>query len=363
MSDPSALVPGKIDALSKPQGFQFVSITELSAEQKQVLKDTVAQGTTDTELIYFLNVALSQDLDPFRKEVWCIKYGGKLTIQTGRDGVLKVAKRDPTFDRIQSAEVREGDDFRIDLISGQVEHRATTKRGDVILGAYAIITRKDGVKLTKYVTFSEYVDHSSSTWKDYPTAMICKAAESVLCKQFANVTGIVAEETMRKDGSVIDSSPTATENRNTIAADLVAKIEACATQEEFTALRDTIAGAAGKLFGPEKEQVYAAAKKKKAELEAVPVEPTPVPDTEPVAPEIAPESHADRTAMPQDEYQELLESLKAHDTLDGLKDLWTDVIVPKPKTAQQHADLEDAYQRAVDALDTKPAPKPKKKAA
>src|SRR5439155_5359601 len=118
MSDTS-LIPGQMDALSKPMGFQFVSLKELSDEQKQVLKDTVAQGTTDTQLTYFLNVALSQDLDPFRKEVWCILYQGKLTIQTGRDGLLKVAKRDLTFDRIQSAGVREGDTFAMDPISGE----------------------------------------------------------------------------------------------------------------------------------------------------------------------------------------------------------------------------------------------------
>src|SRR3954447_26138105 len=94
-------------------GFRFVSIEELTKEQKDVLKDTVAKGTTDTELAYFMNVAFAQDLDPFRKEVWCIKRAKKqkvgdrweykrksdgsidysdadLVIMTGRDGFLKM---------------------------------------------------------------------------------------------------------------------------------------------------------------------------------------------------------------------------------------------------------------------------------
>src|SRR4051794_34466263 len=87
-------------------GFRFVSIEELTKEQKDVLKDTVAKGTTDTQLAYFLNVAFAQELDPFRKEVWCVTYGSSLMIQTSRDGFLKIAKRDLTFDRLQSAEVR-----------------------------------------------------------------------------------------------------------------------------------------------------------------------------------------------------------------------------------------------------------------
>src|SRR4051794_11055330 len=64
-------------ALDKQLGQRFISIQELPEEQKQVLKSTVAKETTDTELAYFLNVAFSQELDPFRKEVWCIKRAKK----------------------------------------------------------------------------------------------------------------------------------------------------------------------------------------------------------------------------------------------------------------------------------------------
>lgn len=270
----SDLALRKNDPISRQLGFSFVSVTELSDEQKRVLKDTVAKNTTDTELAYFLNVALAQELDPFRKEVWCIKYGTNLMIQTSRDGLLKVAKRDPQFDRIQSAEVRDGDFFAMDPINGKIEHRLNTKRGD-ILGAYAIITRRDGAKLAKYVTFSEYVDHSSSIWKDYPSAMICKCAESVLCKQFANVTGIMAEEMIRKDGSVIDSSPTTQDEQSSLKEELLTAIGLCKTIEEFHELRESLAGKVGRLFETEREEVYAAAREKKALLVATTVEKQP----------------------------------------------------------------------------------------
>ena len=49
--------------------------------------------------------------------MWCILYGNKLTVQTGRDGFLKVAKRDTTFDYIQSSDVREGD-AELDVVFG-----------------------------------------------------------------------------------------------------------------------------------------------------------------------------------------------------------------------------------------------------
>ncbi len=384
MSDIS-LTP--LDPLSKPMGFKFVSLGELSDEQKQVLKDTVAQGTTDTQLTYFLNVALSQDLDPFKKEVWCILYNGKLTIQTGRDGLLKIAKRDPTFDRIQSAEVREGDDFRMDAITGQIEHRLTTKRG-AILGAWAMITRKDGVKLTKYVTFSEYYDGSSPVWKEYPTPLICKCAESVLCKQFANVTGIVAEETIRRDGVVIDSSPTAQAQQSSLKDDLVRQIEACTTLEEFAKLRDTIAGSVGKLFGPEKDAVYAAAKAKKAELESLDPSTRPnmsgkvvnhqdgdptnsevsnleIVDGPPPAPAEPPQSLRSMftkpvEAMPDDEFATWLESIKAQETAQGVDDVLK-AASEKPLSEPQRAQLAEAAEAAKEAL--QPKKSAKKKAA
>src|SRR4051812_39146158 len=74
MSDQSLTT---LDPLSKPMGFKFISLGELSKEEIDVLKSSVAKGTTDTELTYFLQVAFAQELDPFRKEVWCIKRAKK----------------------------------------------------------------------------------------------------------------------------------------------------------------------------------------------------------------------------------------------------------------------------------------------
>lgn len=328
-------------AIDKQLGFKFVSITELPEEQKQVLKDTVAKGTTDTELTYFLNVAFAQELDPFRKEVWCVKYGNNLMIQTARDGFLKIAKRDPTFDRIQSAEVRQGDLFRMDPISGEIEHRIEAQRGDIV-GAYAVITRKDGTRLSKYVTFSEYNDSSSNIWKDYPSAMICKCAESVLCKQFANVTGIVAEETIRRDGSAIDSSPAAQEKQLSLKADLLQKIAACKTLEQFNALKQTMPGVIGKLFGAEKDEVFAAAKKKGEELAGV-QDAVIVEEKKPEEP------------ITDDEAQEFLEGLRAQETLEGLDTLW-EVVRKRKTTIDQYKTLQDAYGEARAEL-TQPSPK------
>ncbi|WP_158264845.1 RecT family recombinase [Blastopirellula marina] len=253
-------------ALDQALGFRTVSIAELNDEQKKVLKETVAKDASDTELAYFLNVSLAHNLNPFNKEVWFIKYGGKVTIQTGRDGFLQIAKRDPTFDRITSAEVRAKDHFVFDPVSGDIEHRinAANDRGDII-GAYAIITRKDGVKIAKYVTWSEY-NGTSEIWKKNKSAMICKCAESILCKQFANVTGIQSSEAMPTEGMAVDNSPEAAEASADLKQHLIDQIEACNTIEEVDAFAQTAAVKAGQLFSGEADEVKAAAAKKRQEL-------------------------------------------------------------------------------------------------
>lgn len=369
MSESTAL--SAADPISKQLGFKFVSITELSDEQKKVLKDTVAKGTTDTELAYFLNVSLAQDLDPFRKECWCIVYGiddkRRLTVQTGRDGFLKIAKRDPTFDRIQSSEVRDGDDFRMDPITGEIEHRFTAKRG-AILGAYAVITRKDGTRLAKYVSITEYKG-GSDIWSKYTSAMLTKVAESMLCKQFANITGISAEESMPDHGISANGSPAAQEQQSTLKDRLIAQIQACTTTERFDALRKELAGVVGKLFGPEKDAVFEAAKRKKDELNAIIIEPIHEPETatipptpedpkltingKPIKRTKKPKAEDAIDATPQhpielstDEMAELMEAIKLHDTSEGLDDLWNAVISTKPKSLEQQAALEAAYQQA-----------------
>lgn len=368
-----------LDPLSKPMGFRFVSLDELTAEQKQVLKDSVAKDTTDTELTYFLNVALAQGLDPFRKEVWCIKFANRLTVQTGRDGFLKISKRDPSFDRIQSSEVRECDVFRMDPISGEIEHRIEAKRGQ-ILGAWAMITRKDGTRLTKYVTFSEYNDTTSNIWRDYPSAMICKVAESVLCKQFANVTGIVAEETMRKDGAIIDSSPAAQEQQSSLKDRLIQQIEACRTPKEFSALKDVIAGSVGKLFGPEKDAVFTAAKAKKAELEALDVRPDMTDkvidhkDGDPTNNEVSnlkvetASSTPDVTVkveteplyhMEDADFEEWLEGVRKQETVEGIDDIFAQ-LKEKALSFEQRAALDTLCETCRKQLEK---PKTKKKAA
>jgi len=76
----------------------------LDAEKVRVVKDVVAQGTTDVELAFFIEVCRRTGLDPFSRQIYCTKRGAdddegkKLTIQTGIDGFRALAERTGKYD-------------------------------------------------------------------------------------------------------------------------------------------------------------------------------------------------------------------------------------------------------------------------
>ncbi len=71
----------------------IVEMVKYSAEQMDVIKSQIAKGLSDTELQYFLAFCGNKRLDPFTKQVYAIKRGGSMTIQTGIDGFRSIANR------------------------------------------------------------------------------------------------------------------------------------------------------------------------------------------------------------------------------------------------------------------------------
>ncbi|GMA50170.1 hypothetical protein GCM10025857_15270 [Alicyclobacillus contaminans] len=182
-------------------------LESFTQEQIEVIKRTVAKGVTDAELSMFLTLCGRYKLDPFLKEIWCIKRQKKdsngkyvddpnapAVIMTSRDGYLKVAQRDPDFDGLKSFVVREGDEFSIDAETDKVSHKFGTKRGKII-GAWAACYHKRRRPAVVFVDFDEY-NAGSNTWKQYPSAMIQKVAESMALKRQFGISGLTTQEEM-----------------------------------------------------------------------------------------------------------------------------------------------------------------------
>lgn len=199
MAEEKAIVQVNAKKISEMTGY--------SPENIAIIKNTVAKGTSDTELAYFLTFCNSIDLNPFRREVWCYKDNtGNLVMFAGRDGFLTIGQRDTRWTGMLSAYVCENDEFELDMVAGEVKHKIKAKDRGKLLGAYAIIKPK-GLEYPT-IAWADFAIYDRSninakSWKSNPDAMIQKVAEAHALKKAFGISGLqVAEDyqIIRQDG-------------------------------------------------------------------------------------------------------------------------------------------------------------------
>jgi hypothetical protein len=173
-------------------------IDEIEPRSLELIKSQVAKDCTDGEVGYFLELAAHYDLDPFAKEIWCVKNRGRLLIMVGRDGLRKVAQRQGL--RIDGDVVREHDDFGVGRNEhGRIVHHDYGKLADrgQIVGAWCEVTDMDGgSRGFFYAPLSEYKPiptNEHSPWAKQTSVMILAAAERQALRQSTPLAGILAE--------------------------------------------------------------------------------------------------------------------------------------------------------------------------
>ena len=199
--------------MSKLSLYEKVSeMTNFSPNEIAVIQQNVAKGTSATELAYFLNVCKTMKMNPFNKEVWCYKDGkGNLLIFAGRDGFLSKAQQNPLFNGIRSCEVRENDEWSIDIANNKIKHiisKSLKERGSII-GAYCLVFRKNGEPTIEFSDFLTY-NKGYSAWKSHPAEMIKKVAESHALKKAFGISGIQSEYDFNVQNNI--ATPLQTEN-------------------------------------------------------------------------------------------------------------------------------------------------------
>jgi phage recombination protein Bet len=170
-------------------------------EQIELIEKTCIPKEAEPEhkdlLLYY---AQKYGLDPLTKEIVLdirtTKHGDKKpVIITTRDGYLKVAMQDPSYNGVNGGVVKEGDTFEIDPIKGVLRHCFGEKRGKIVAG-WAVAKAKDRDPIMFVADFVEYfqANASSHVWKGYPSVMIQKVAEIGAMKRQFNITGMVGAE-------------------------------------------------------------------------------------------------------------------------------------------------------------------------
>ena len=176
--------------------------------QIELIKRTVAKGSTDDEFNLFMYQAKTYQLDPMVKEIWFIKYNEKAVpiIMTSRDGYLSIANRNEHYEGLTSDVVHENDEF--EKIADGVKHKYGCKDRGKIIGAYALGYRDDR-KYPVYVFahYNEYFKKNSSIWTQYGSAMILKVAEAMMLKRLFSISGLVTKEEIATEKDEVDITP------------------------------------------------------------------------------------------------------------------------------------------------------------
>jgi len=137
-----------------------------------------APKLTDSEFDFFIGIGKATGLNPFLRELWCIKYDSKMPAQIfiGRDGYRKSAQKHNDYDYHQVDSVYSNDLFKVK--NGEVDHEyQLTDRGH-LLGAYCLVKKHSSSRpVYTFVELKEY-DTNKSNWAKMKATMIKKVAEA-----------------------------------------------------------------------------------------------------------------------------------------------------------------------------------------
>jgi phage recombination protein Bet len=176
------------------------SLALWTPEQTQLISTTIAPGCSGDELRLFAYACQRTGLDPFSKQIYAIKRGGKMTIQAGIDGLRSIAERTGQLDGSETLWC--GDDGQwTDVWLGSKPPAA----------AKTTIWRKGaGHPFTGVARFADY-NAGQGLWTKMGATMIAKCSEALaLRKAFpADLSGVYSSDEMEQavESVTVTSTP------------------------------------------------------------------------------------------------------------------------------------------------------------
>jgi phage recombination protein Bet len=165
------------------------SITLWTPEQTQLISSTIAPGCSNDELRLFAYACQRTGLDPFSRQIYAIKRGGKMTIQAGIDGLRSIAERTGQLDGSETFWCGEDGQWADVWLGSKPPAAAKT-----------IIHRKGSNH--PFVGVARFADYNAGQglWSKMPAAMIAKCSEALaLRKAFpADLSGVYSTDEMEQ---------------------------------------------------------------------------------------------------------------------------------------------------------------------
>lgn len=174
---------------------------DFSDDQINLIKNQVAKGASDNELKLFLYQCKRTGLDPLTRQIYFMKRGDKMTIQTSIDGFRVIAERsgdyagqdEPEFVRengsLQCAKVR------VYRFRGETRYCAAV--GVAYMGEYRPQTGQDFM------------------WKKMPHTMLAKVAEALALRKAypQDLSGLYTGDEMAQSGQTFGEDVPTTEEK------------------------------------------------------------------------------------------------------------------------------------------------------
>jgi len=165
------------------------SLALWTPEQTQLISTTIAPGCSADELRLFAYACQRTGLDPFSKQIYAIKRGGKMTIQAGIDGLRSIAERTGQLDGSETFWCGEDGQWQDVWLSSKPPAAAKT-----------IIYRKGASH--PFVGVARFADCNAGQglWSKMGAAMIAKCSEALaLRKAFpADLSGVYSTDEMQQ---------------------------------------------------------------------------------------------------------------------------------------------------------------------
>ena len=169
------------------------SIVEFNQEKLTLIKSMFAKDATDMEFDLFIAMSKRLQLDPVIKQIYFVKFGGKMSIIVGIDGYRLIADRTGRYMPGKESSFTYDKDGKLFSATSYVKKLGPDGQWQEF-GATAIR--------------SEY-DTGINQWKKGPHYMLAKCAEGLALRKGwpAEFSGTHTEEEMDKACVEIDASP------------------------------------------------------------------------------------------------------------------------------------------------------------
>lgn len=152
------------------------SIVKWDQNKWERVKEIFCPNITNQDFEIFMELSKSYELNPFKKEIWVIPFGGKAQIFAGRDGFLSVAHKTGMFDGMDT------------------EYQYDTK-GNLFSATCTVYNKSMNHPIKCKVLLREY-STGKNLWVTKPHIMLQKVAESSTLRRAFNINGIYSPEEM-----------------------------------------------------------------------------------------------------------------------------------------------------------------------